>query len=198
MATLYLASGSPRRRQFLLELGFDFRLLPVDLPEVRDEEEAPEAFVRRLAREKAARAVGAEKGAAVLAADTAVVVDDEVLGKPADESDFQRMMARLSGRSHRVLTGVAVRTVGGDTRDVVVATTVQFRELSPAQIDWYWLTGEPKDKAGGYAIQGKGGAFVERIDGSHSNVVGLPLPQTLELLDQAGVQPPWLNPRMRR
>lgn len=198
MATLYLASGSPRRRQFLLELGFDFRLLPITLSEDRVDDEAPEAYVRRLAREKATKAVGAEKGAAVLAADTTVVVDDEVLGKPTDEDDFRRMMTRLSGRSHRVLTGVAVRVVGGDTQDLVVATTVHFRPLTAPQIEWYWLTGEPKDKAGGYAIQGKGGAFVAGIEGSHSNVVGLPLPQTLELLEASGVRPPWLDPRVRR
>lgn len=198
MATLYLASGSPRRRQFLLELGFDFRLLHIALPEDRVDDEAPETYVRRLAREKATKAVGAEKGAAVLAADTTVVVDDEVLGKPADEDDFRRMMTRLSGRSHRVLTGVAVRVVGGDTQDLVVATTVHFRPLTSQQIEWYWLTGEPKDKAGGYAIQGKGGAFVAGIEGSHSNVVGLPLPQTLELLEASGVRPPWLDLRVRR
>lgn len=198
MAALYLASGSPRRRRFLLELGFDFRLLPGNIAETREEDEAPEPFARRLAREKAARASGAPKGGVVLAADTVVAIDAEVLGKPADESDFRRMMGLLSGREHRVTTGVAVRIVGGETHDLAVTTRVRFRALTPEQIDWYWLTGEPDGKAGGYAIQGKGGAFVERIDGSHSNVVGLPLPETLELLEASGVLPPWLDPRMRR
>lgn len=198
MATLYLASGSPRRRQFLLELGFDFRVLKGDTAEIREENEAPEPLARRLAREKAAQAVGAPKGGVVLAADTVVAIDAEVLGKPTDENDFRRMMALLSGREHRVTTGVAVRVVGGETRDLSVTTRVQFRPLTPEQVDWYWLTGEPEGKAGGYAIQGKGGAFIERIEGSHSNVVGLPLPETLDLLEASGVQPPWLNLRMRR
>lgn len=198
MATLYLASGSPRRRQFLLELGFDFRVLTSETAEIRDEDETPEPFARRLARDKANNASGAPKGGVVLAADTIVVVDAEVLGKPTDEDDFRRMMRLLSGREHVVMTGVAVRVVGGETRDLSVTTRVTFRSLTPQQIDWYWMTGEPKGKAGGYAIQGKGGAFIERIDGSHSNVIGLPLPETLELLEASGVQPPWLQPRVRR
>lgn len=198
MATLYLASGSPRRRQFLLELGFDFRVLAGNTAEVREENEAPETFARRLAREKATQAAGAPPGGVVLSADTVVVVDEEVLGKPADEGDFRRMMGLLSEREHLVTTGVAVRVVGGETRELSVTTRVKFRPLTPEQIDWYWLTGEPKGKAGGYAIQGKGGALVEQITGSHSNVIGLPLPETLELLQASGVQPPWLQLRMRR
>lgn len=198
MPALLLASGSPRRRQYLLELGFDFRVVASNLEEKREENEAPETYARRLARDKAAKVGGGEKGAVVLAADTIVVAGDDLLEKPQDETDFKRMMSLLSGRTHEVITGVAARVVGGETKDVAVRTRVTFRTLTDEQIAWYWLSGEPKDKAGGYAIQGRAGAFVERIDGSHSNVVGLPLVETLALLEEVGVKPPWLDPRLRR
>lgn len=198
MPALFLASGSPRRRQFLLELGFDFRVIPTRAEEKRGDGELPEAYARRLARDKAAHALGATPGAVVLAADTIVVVGEEVLEKPQDEADFRRMLGLLSGRTHTVISGVAARVVGGETLDATVRTEVTFRELGDAELAWYWASGEPKDKAGGYAIQGRGGAFVARIDGSHSNVVGLPLVETLALLERTGVRAPWHDPRLKR
>lgn len=186
---LILASGSPRRRAFLESLGLHFEVAPAELDETPLPAEEPRAYVRRLAAQKA-EAVGIRfPQAAVLAADTTVVLEDEVLGKPQDASEARRMLQRLSGRSHRVLTGVAL---GGAARgSVVVETEVRFRVLEEAQLRWYVASGEPMDKAGAYAIQGLGGAFVERITGSYSNVVGLPLVETLALLEQAGLRLPW-------
>jgi len=198
MPPLLLASASPRRRQFLLEMGFDFRVLRVhNVVEKRREDEAPESFAVRLAREKARAAAGSVPGTVVLAADTVVVVGDEVLGKPSDDADFRRMMALLSGRTHEVITGVAARVVGGETHEVAVRSRVTFHPLTDEQIAWYWASGEPRDKAGGYAVQGRGGAFVASVEGSPSNVVGLPLAETLALLEKAGLRPPWLDPRLR-
>lgn len=191
MPSLLLASASPRRRQFLLELGFSFELVAAPTDETPRDGEPADQLARRLAREKAAAALTSLPGAVVLAADTVVVLDDEPLGKPRDEADFRRMMRALSGRTHEVVTGVAARVIGGETYDDAVHTRVTFRPLDDAQIDWYWATGEPHDKAGGYAIQGRAGAFIERIDGSHSNVIGLPLVETLALLERAGISPPW-------
>ncbi|MDQ3262418.1 MAG: Maf family protein [Myxococcota bacterium] len=186
---LILASGSPRRRAFLESLGLQFEVAPAELDETPLPAEAPRAYVQRLAAQKA-DAVGIRfPQAAVLAADTTVVLEDEVLGKPQDASEARRMLERLSGRTHRVLTGVAL---GGAARGaVVVETEVRFRVLEEAQLRWYLASGEPMDKAGAYAIQGLGGAFVERITGSYSNVVGLPLVETLALLEQAGLRLPW-------
>jgi septum formation protein len=198
MPPLFLASGSPRRRQFLLELGLDFRVVPTRAAEERAPGEEPLAYALRLARDKAAGAAGdIPPGAVVLGADTIVVVGDEVLEKPADEADFGRMMRLLSGRTHEVITGVAAKVVRGATLEASARTRVTFRPLSDAEIAWYWQSGEPKDKAGGYAIQHRGGAFVSRIEGSHSNVIGLPLVETLALLEEAGVKPPWHDPRVR-
>ncbi len=186
---LILASGSPRRRAFLESLGLQFEVAPAELDETPLPAEAPRDYVRRLAAEKA-DAVGRRFPlAAVLAADTTVVLEDQVLGKPEDAAEARRMLERLSGRSHRVLTGVAL---GGAAQGaVVVETEVRFRVLEEAQLRWYLASGEPMDKAGAYAIQGLGGAFVERITGSYSNVVGLPLVETLALLEQAGLRLPW-------
>lgn len=198
MPPLLLASASPRRKQYLLELGFDFRVVPAHAEEKRTEGEAPEAYARRLSRAKAAAASGSTPGAVVLAADTIVVVGDEVLEKPKDEADFRRMMNLLSGRTHEVITAVAARVLGGQTFDQAVKTKVTFRELGEDEVAWYWASGEPRDKAGGYALQGRGGAFVSRIDGSHSNVIGLPLVETLQVLEAAGVKAPWSDPRYKR
>jgi len=186
---LILASGSPRRRAFLESLGLRFEVRPAQLDETPAPDEDPRGYVRRLAMEKAA-AVGVHfPQATVLAADTTVVLDGEVLGKPEDASDAHRMLSRLSGRTHSVLTGVALG--GASSGQVLVETRVRFRVLQPGQLRWYIASGEPMDKAGAYAIQGLGGAFVEAIDGSYSNVVGLPLVETLALLERAGFPLPW-------
>jgi septum formation protein len=192
---LVLASQSPRRRELLLSLGLDADVRPARTDEaVRPGEPAP-AYVRRVAREKA-HAVPAVPGEVVLAADTAVVLGSEVLGKPSGPDDARRMLRALSGRTHVVLTGVhglrpAAAGVPGAEDAALVSTAVRFATLSDAQVDWYAATGEPLDKAGAYAIQGLGGAFVRGVAGSVSNVVGLPLAETLALLGRLGIAPPW-------
>jgi septum formation protein len=189
---LVLASASPRRRALLEGLGFVFSVAPADVPEAQEPGEAPSAFVRRVAAAKAAAVRARSPGVVVLAADTEVVLGDAALGKPADAADASRTLARLSGRTHEVLTGVAVL---GSREDVfVVRTEVTFRPLTAAEIAWYVATGEPEGKAGSYAIQGRGGAFVSAIAGSHSNVIGLPLAETVAALARAGVPLPWSAP----
>ena len=177
------------RIESLRTLGVEFRLIDVEVDETPGRHEAPDAYVRRLAREKARAGQAAAPAASppVLAADTTVVLDGEILGKPLDDADARAMLARLAGRPHEVLTGVAVLDGRGLLVDTVVATRVRFRALTPAEIAAYVASGEPLDKAGAYGIQGLGGALVERIEGSYSNVVGLPLAETLALLDAAGV-----------
>jgi septum formation protein len=185
---LVLASQSPRRRELLAQLGIALEVRPAHADEAVHPGEPPRDYVVRVAREKA-RAVAGE---VVLAADTAVVLGGEVLGKPAGAADARRMLAALSGSEHEVLTGVCVRRAGaGLELDALAATRVRFAPLSPAEIDWYVATGEPLDKAGAYAIQGAGGAFVLAVSGSVSNVVGLPLAETAELLRRAGFPLPW-------
>ena len=182
---LVLASASPRRRQ-LLEPFVAFEVCPADLDESALPGEAPVAYVARLAAEKAAAvAAGRDPSTVVLAADTTVDVDGAIVGKPLDPADARSILTRLSGRSHRVHTGVAV---GGEV--FVVTTRVRFVALSASDIDWYVSTGEPLDAAGAYAIQGRGGAFVAAIEGSFTNVVGLPLAETLAALARAGVAVP--------
>jgi len=182
---LHLASSSPRRRAILQRLGLEFSASGVDVDERPQGGESAEAMVVRLAIEKA-RAAGCPPGTVVIAADTAVVLDGRVFGKPRDEADCMCMLAALSGRSHRVLTGVAVRS--GDTvTSALSVTAVKFRDISPDEAREYWQSGEPRDKAGGYAIQGQGGEFVEEIAGSYTGVVGLPVLETARLLAAAGV-----------
>lgn len=190
MTPLVLASQSPRRRELLEQLGIPLVVRPANTDESVRPGEAAGAYVLRVAREKA-RAV---EGPLVLAADTAVVLRGEVLGKPRDADDARRMLSALAGTVHEVLTAVCVRRSAGALGvelDAVVSTEVRFAPLSAAEIDWYVRTGEPLDKAGAYAIQGAGGAFVLRVDGSVSNVVGLPLAETAELLRRAGLTLPW-------
>lgn len=190
---LVLASQSPRRRELLAQLGIPLEVRPAQADETVLPGEAPIAYVLRVAREKA-RAVA---GDLVLAADTAVVLGAEVLGKPADRDDARRMLRALSGTVHEVLTAVCVRRVRPEPAaelDAVVATRVRFAPLSPTEIEWYVGTGEPLDKAGAYAIQGSGGAFVLSVEGSVSNVVGLPLAETAELLRRCGFPLPWSVP----
>src|SRR5512138_2932295 len=183
---LTLASASPRRRELLEQLGFALEVRPAHTDETARPGERPRDYVHRVAVEKA-RAVAGE---AVLAADTAVVLGDELLGKPRDGGDARRMLRALSGALHEVLTGVCVRR-GATEHTAVVTAQVRLDPLTDAQIDWYVATGEPPDKAGAYAIQGLAGAFVRELRGSVSNVIGLPLAETLELLAEAGVPLPW-------
>lgn len=185
---LVLASRSPRRRELLLQLGLAPEVRPADTDESVLPGEPPRDYVLRVARDKA-RAV---PGEVVLAADTAVVLAGEVLGKPRDEADARRMLRALSGTRHEVITGVCVRLgTGALELDAVVSTEVLFTRLSDRAVDWYVATGEPLDKAGAYAIQGTGGAFVAEVRGSVSNVVGLPLVETAALLARAGLELPW-------
>jgi septum formation protein len=189
---LVLASGSPRRRAFLEQLGLTFTVSPADLDERVLPGEAPEAYVARLAREKALAVrsrVGQSPGARVLAADTTVVLEAQILGKPAGEAEARTMLRSLCGREHRVLTGVAL--AGREVSGTVVETFVRFRDATDAELAWYVATQEPLDKAGAYAIQGVGGFLVEAIRGSYSNVVGLPLAETLALLAADGLALPW-------
>ena len=178
---LVLASASPRRRELLESAGIDFDVAPIELDESRRLGEAPRAYVERLAREKAEAIARRRPDAIVLGADTAVVVDDTVLGKPIDAADAARMLRQLSGRAHEVMTGVAVVS-GGLTVSRVARTIVWFAELTPEEILAYIATGEPADKAGAYAIQGRAAPFVTRTEGSYSNVVGLPMEVVSDLL----------------
>ena len=181
---LLLASASPRRRDFLQALGVSFEVAPAHIDETQQPGEAPEAYVVRMAREKAA--ASARPGFVVLAADTIVVAGGDVLGKPAGAADAERMLRRLSGIEHRVITAVCVGEAAQS-----VETTVKFAQLSDAQVRWLAASGDGDDKAGAYAVQGLAGAFVERIDGSFTNVVGLPMAETLRMLSAAGVELPW-------
>ena len=182
---LVLASGSPRRRELLSLLGVPFEVVPVDVDESVRRGESPVDLVRRLAIDKA-EAIAIQTNVVVLAADTTVEVAGEILGKPTDADDARRMLRALSGRAHLVHTAVAVRR-GQRIHLDVVTTTVTMGQMTDASIEWYLATGEPMDKAGAYAIQGAGGAFVAGIEGSASNVVGLPLTTAVELLRRHGV-----------
>ena len=184
---LYLASRSPRRAELLRLLGVDFALVDVEVDEREHAGEAPAAYVRRVAADKAR--AGADQlpaDAVVLAADTTVCVDGAIIGKPLDEADARAMLRRLSGRWHEVYTAVVVGTRASLAVEVV-RTRVEFRALDDALIAAYWASGEPADKAGAYGIQGLGGALVRRIEGSYGAVVGLPLAETAEMLEKAGV-----------
>jgi septum formation protein len=180
---LVLASSSPRRRDLLTLLGVPFRATDTDVDETPYDGERPLDHVRRLAADKA-RSVD---GDPVLAADTVVDLDGEILGKPVDADDARRMVRRLAGRTHLVHTAVAVRS-GEEVEIEVVSTRVRFGPVSEEAIEWYVGTGEPFGKAGAYAIQGAGGVLVEGIEGSVSNVVGLPLATVARLLERHGIR----------
>lgn len=189
--TVYLASQSPRRRELLDQIGIAHRVLSVDIDECRRDNEAADNYVQRLAREKAA--AGWQYvidhqlvQAPVIGADTAVVIDGDILGKPVDAADAMAILQRLSGRSHEVMTGVAVHSENG-IQVAMSCTRVWFRALDRAEIENYWLSGEPRDKAGAYGIQGLAAKFIERIEGSYSGVVGLPLFETSQLLRSIGI-----------
>lgn len=183
---LVLASASPRRRELLAQIGVRYGVCVAAVDEAALPGEAPAAYVERLARAKAVAVVPQAGGLPVLGADTTVVIDECILGKPADARDAANMLRRLAGRAHRVLTAVAV-CHGDRLLSRVSVTQVWFAALDDARIDRYLATGESFDKAGGYAIQGFGAALVTRIDGSYSGVVGLPLVETCALLDAFGV-----------
>ncbi|MGH8231288.1 MAG: Maf family protein [Steroidobacteraceae bacterium] len=190
-----LASASPRRTELLHQIGVAHRVVPAQVDERRAAGESVEAYVRRLATSKvlevqtalmAVTGADASVGYAVLGADTAVVIDDMLLGKPRDRDDALAMLGRLSGRTHQVLTAVALAATQG-VQCVLSRSEVRFRQLSERERAAYWDSGEPRDKAGAYAIQGLGAQFVEELRGSYSGVVGLPLFETARLLSEAGV-----------
>jgi septum formation protein len=181
---ILLASASPRRSELLRQVGIAHEVRPVDVDEAERPGEAPAAYVLRLAEAKAAalwRRLGPDERRPVLAADTTVALDGEIFGKPADLTQARRMLGRLSGRTHEVHTAVALLHAGGAAARVC-SSSVSLRRLTPVEIDWYWRTGEPVDKAGGYAVQGRAAAFISHIAGSYSGIMGLPLYETCELL----------------
>jgi septum formation protein len=190
-APLVLASGSPRRREFLAGAGLRFAVRPADIDETPLPDEAPANYVRRLSIEKVHASMAsplANPAEVVLAADTTVDVNGEIFEKPLDADDAYRMLRILSGRNHLVHTGVTVSVpIAGARRSstIIVTTEVTFAQLEDAAIDWYLTTGEAMDKAGAYGIQGAAGAFVAKINGSVTNVIGLPLAETLTLLSGA-------------
>jgi len=179
---LLLASGSPRRAELMRAAGFEFDVAPSDVDESPLPGERPRDYVLRLALEKA-RAARAAPGQVVLGADTTVVIDDAILGKPATAVEAADMLRRLSGRVHEVWTGVAVRRDGAEVSEVGV-TRVEFAPMTPDEIAWYVASGEPEGKAGAYAVQGLASRFVTHIEGSYSNVVGLPVALVYQLLQR--------------
>lgn len=224
MKTLVLASASPRRKELLEQLGYSFTVKPVDIDETPYEGELPEHYLPRMSTSKAIRASelllkeggrvdGAKsygdkskhKDSVILASDTSVIAESKILGKPQNRNHFASMMRMLSGDWHTVMTSIAVLPLAqaesysgvsaGQCIEETVATRVKFKPLSDEEINAYWETCEPQDKAGGYGIQGKGAIFVEAIEGSYSNVVGLPLQQVANLLNTQGIDicKIWLN-----
>jgi septum formation protein len=191
--TLILASASPRRRDLLAACGIPFEIVPsmIDEHPLRDEQAA--AYVRRLALAKAESVAQHHTEAVVLGADTTVTIDGLILAKPQSLDDARQMLHRLCGREHEILTGVAVVAgkmagrVGDRSAQAMVASRVLMRHFTAATIEWYIATGEPVDRAGAYAVQGLGGALVERVEGSYTNAVGLPLAETLALLRRFGI-----------
>jgi len=183
---LVLASSSPRRAEILTSLGIPFRVDPGDVDETALPGEGPEATARRLAEAKAAAVAPRHPGAWILAADTLVVLGEDVLGKPRDDAEAAHMLSRLSGRDHRVVTGTCLRPAGGPGTTEADWSLVRFAPLSEDEIAWYVATGEPRDKAGAYAVQGLGARFVERIEGSFTNVMGLPARAVYRLLRESG------------
>lgn len=183
MKSLYLASGSPRRRELLTQIGVPFTAISADIDETPLPDESPVAYVERLARDKAAAGyallANGQVAACVLGADTAVVLDGRILGKPMDQADAQSMLMALSDREHEVLTAIAVLD-GQRCESRVVRSLVRFRAIGDDEAARYWASGEPRDKAGGYGIQGLAAVFVAGLNGSYSAVVGLPVCETAE------------------
>lgn len=187
MKPLYLASGSPRRRELLAQIGVPFAVVSAPIDETPLPGEGADAYVERLAVAKAQAGLAALQGpGVVLGADTAVVLDGRIMGKPDNREHALAMLRELGGKAHQVLTAVAVCD-GQRCESVRVSSTVHFRAIDAAQAERYWATGEPADKAGGYAIQGLGAVFVTGLQGSYSAVVGLPLCETAEILAEFGI-----------
>lgn len=186
-AAIVLASASPRRRELLAQIGVPYIVVPADIDETRRDDEPPADYVQRMAIEKSRtgfeRAAG--QGFIALGADTVVVVDEQVLGKPTDREQALDSLRLLSGRTHQVMTAVAV-TDGNRLESLLSITNVTMRRIDPTDAAVYWESGEPVDKAGAYAVQGLGGIFIERLEGSYSGVVGLPVHETAELLGRFG------------
>jgi septum formation protein len=188
---IYLASRSPRRAELLQQMGIDFDVLPSDIDESSLPDESPEAYVMRLASSKAAVGLANMQQAnlqqrPILAADTTVCIDGVILGKPENNEDAYAMLQRLSGRCHEVHTALALVSAAG-TEAVLSTTRVELAPLSDEKIAAYIASGEPRDKAGAYGIQGLAGTFIKRIEGSYSGVMGLPIFETAQLLGKAGV-----------
>lgn len=187
---IYLASQSPRRKALLQQLGVTFEQFSADIDETPNTAELPADYVSRMATEKAQKGwqtLAETDNAIVIAADTSVILNQQILGKPANQQDFNQMLQALSGNSHEVLTAVSVKTPE-QQKTVLVGSQVTFCQLTQQQIDWYWQTQEPLDKAGGYAIQGLAAQFITHMQGSYSAVVGLPLFETAQLLQWAKVE----------
>ena len=183
---IVLASASPRRAELLAHAGIDFEIAPADVDEMPHSRERPDEYVLRVARAKAAAVAHRMPGVPLLAADTIVVGGGRMLGKPADDRHARQMLEMLSGTIHDVHTAVVLLMSTGQLAEVVTSR-VRFVPMSEAEIDWYIATGEPQGKAGAYAIQGRASRFVDRIEGSWSNVVGLPVATVYRMLKQAGV-----------
>jgi septum formation protein len=185
-----LASSSPRRSQLLASIGLEFDVVPSHIPENRADGETPEEYVARLSREKARAVAQTHPARWIIAADTTVVLGDQVLEKPIDDADAKRMLSTIAGDTHVVFTGVTLRRIDPVYADThVTATEVRMLPMTPHDIDWYVATGEPLDKAGAYAAQGLGGMFIDSIHGSFTNVVGLPLASLFQMLRKAGIDP---------
>lgn len=185
---LILASQSPRRAELLRQIGLDFRCVPADIDETPLPAESPEDYVQRMATEKARAVHASHRTDAVIGSDTTVVLHDRILGKPLDKEDGIAMLGALSGQTHRVLTGVAL--VHSSIDYALSENRVRFRDISEDEAARYWDSGEPQDKAGGYAIQGLGAIFVQHIEGSYSGIMGLPLFETAKLLRSIALNPP--------
>jgi septum formation protein len=187
---LILASQSPRRRELLASVGLDFDVIPSAVPEERAAGESPEEYVARLSREKAVAIAQAHHERWIIAADTTVLLDDQLLEKPAGVDDAKRMLATISGRTHVVYTGVTLLNAARAYSDTRIAESeVRVARLTEHEIDWYARTGEGLDKAGAYAVQGIGAMFIDSVHGSYTNVVGLPLALLYEMLKRAGIDP---------
>ncbi|HUP47563.1 MAG TPA: Maf family protein [Thermoanaerobaculia bacterium] len=184
-----LASSSPRRRELLASIGIDFEVVPSHVPEKPQPGEAPEEYVARLSRDKAAAVAAAHPDRWIIAADTTVLFGDQLLEKPAHEADAARMLSVIAGKTHVVYSGVTIEKASLAYRETRVAESeVRMLPLSPEDIAWYVGTGEPLDKAGAYAVQGIGAMFIDSIHGSYTNVVGLPLALLFQMLRKAGVE----------